>query len=106
LKKDLQEKQIETMKPFSDFSFLRQAFTKAEMWPVPAVKLTALRAAGQLSEDAYQQIKANGAVGSHMENLQRHEGFKGFNQRGVSDIIAAVNPEKQALSSTSDMGAA
>jgi len=106
LKKDLQEKQIDTMKPFSDFPFLRQAFTKAEMWTVPAARLDALRSAGRLSEDAYQQIKVNGAVGSHMENLQRHEGFKGFNQRGVSEIIAAVNPEKQALSHKSDAGAA
>jgi hypothetical protein len=41
-----------------------------------------------------------------MENLQRHEGFKGFNQRGVSEIISAVNPEKQALSQPSEKGAA
>jgi len=106
LKKDLQEKQIETMPPFSDFFFLRQAFTKAEMWPVADTRLNALREAGRLSEEAYQQIKAKGAVGSHLENLQRHEGFKGFNQRGVSDIISAVNPEKLALSRLSERGAA
>ena len=28
-----------------------------------------------------------GAVGSHLENLERHDGYKGFNQHGVSDII-------------------
>jgi hypothetical protein len=106
LKKDLQEDHIETMPPFSDFPYLRQAFTKAEMWSVPEPRLKALRASGKLSEEAYQQIKTNGAVGSHLENLQRHEGFKGFNQRGVSEIIAAVNPEKQALSKLSDRGAA
>jgi hypothetical protein len=106
LRKDLKDRQIDTMNPFSDFSFLRQAFTKAEMWPVAEDRLNALRRTGRLSEEAYQQIRANGAVGSHMENLQRREGFKGFNQRGVSDIIAAVNPESQALHNSSARGAA
>ncbi len=106
LKKDLQERQVDIMPPFSDFPFLRQAFTKAEMWLVPEARLLALRDAGKLSEEAYEQIKAKGAVGSHMENLQRHEGFKGFNQKGVSAIIAAVHPETQALSHPSEAGSA
>ncbi len=106
LKKDLEVRQIEIMKPFSDFSFLRQAFTKAEMWPVPEARLSELRDKGALSPEAYEQIKAKGAVGSHMENLQRREGFKGFNQRGVSEIIAAVNPEMLALGKRPDHGAA
>jgi hypothetical protein len=105
LKKDLGNHQVETMPPFSDFSFLRQAFTKAEMWPVPEARLSMLRDKGALSPEAYEQIKAKGAVGSHLENLQRHEGFKGFNQRGVSDIISAVNPEKLALGKQLDRGA-
>lgn len=106
LKSDLQERHIDTMPPFSDFSFLRQAFTKAEMWSVPEERLRELRNKGAISEEACQQIKIKGAVGSHMENLQRHEGFKGFNQRGVSEIIAAVNPEMLALGKQPDKGAA
>ncbi len=106
LKRDLEEKQIHTMPPFSDFSFLRQAFTQAEMWKVPEARLNALRHAGQLSDEACRRIQTQGAVGSHMENLQRHEGFKGFNQRGVSEIISAVNPETLALRQPSDTGGA
>jgi hypothetical protein len=106
LKRDLQEKNVETMPPFSDFSFLRQAFTKAEMWRVSEPRLSHLLGAGKISGEAYAQIKEKGAVGSHMENLQRREGFKGFNQKGVSEIIAAVNPEKQAVSGHSGLGAA
>jgi hypothetical protein len=98
LRSDLAKDKIETMPPFSDFSFLRQAFTRAELWHVSEPRLLKLRQSGALSDEAFARIKAQGAVGSHLENLQRREGFKGFNQRGVSDIIAAVNPEKQALS--------
>lgn len=97
LRRDLGDRKIESMPPFSDFPFLRQAFTKAEMWKVPDDRLAALRDAGKISPEAYERIRLNGAVGSHLENLQRKEGFKGFNQRGVSDIIRAVNPEAQAL---------
>ncbi len=98
LKEDLKTRQIETMPPFSDFPFLRQAFTKAEMWAVDSNRLEALRMSRKISDDAYRQMKANGAVGSHLENLQRRDGFKGFNQKGVSEIIKAVHPERQALS--------
>ena len=35
-------------------------------------------------------------IGSHLENLQRKGGFKGFNQHAVSIIIAETDPRKQA----------
>lgn len=106
LREDLRDRAIETMPPFSDFPFLRQAFTKAEMWAVPQVRLNALRDSGKLSDEAYHQIKVKGAVGSHMENLERRDGFKGFNQKGVSRIITAVNPETLALERSKEIGAA
>jgi hypothetical protein len=33
-----------------------------------------------------------GAIGSHLENIQRGEGFKGFNQQTISDIILRTDP--------------
>jgi hypothetical protein len=35
-----------------------------------------------------------GAIGSHLENLERKGGFKGFNQKSVS-VIEATDPQKQ-----------
>jgi hypothetical protein len=46
------------------------------------------------------QFVKDGAIGSHLENLQRHGGFKGFNQKAVSAIIAATDPRKQGLHQT------
>jgi hypothetical protein len=88
---------VNFMKPFSDFPHLRQAFSEGEIWKVASDRLEPLRIKGQISQEAYDRIKQNGAVGSHLENLQRRDGFKGFNQRGVSHIIREVNPERQAL---------
>jgi hypothetical protein len=86
---------IKVMKPFTDFPYLRQAFTEGERWPVAEDRLAAVLAAGQLSPEQAEQIRRDGAIGSHLENLERNEGFKGFNQKGVSEIIAKTDPRKQ-----------
>ena len=44
--------------------------------------------------DRFEQFSRDGALGSHLENLQRHGGFKGFNQKSVSAVISATDPRK------------
>ena len=84
---------IETMKPFSDFPFLRQAFTAGERWPVvEAPRRSAARARAGSTTSSTPGSSREGAIGSHLENLQRREGYKGFNQQAVSAIIAATDP--------------
>ena len=84
------------MAPFSDFPFLKQAFTEGESWPVAESRLRHARDAGWIDEASANRFRTAGAVGSHLENLQRREGFKGFNQKSVSGIIRDVHPERQA----------
>ncbi len=85
---------VGTMKPFSDFEFLRQAFTEGERWSVRPVRVERLRAAGLITDGQAAGFLHDGAIGSHLENLQRKGGFKGFNQKSVSAIIAATDPRK------------
>lgn len=85
---------ILTMKPFSDFSFLRQAFTQGERWPVQRHRADRLKESGWIDDEQYSRFLSEGAIGSHLENLQRREGFKGFNQRAVSAIIAETDPRR------------
>ncbi|MDR4508020.1 MAG: hypothetical protein MRJ65_07245 [Candidatus Brocadiaceae bacterium] len=92
LRRDLQALNITTMQPFSYFDFLKQAFTKGEMWKVETKKLDSLTENGLISTEQCAQFERDGAVGSHLENLQRTQGFKGFNQRSVSVIIKATDP--------------
>jgi hypothetical protein len=89
---DLAEWGIKMMHPFSDFSYLRQAFTQGERWPVAPDRLERLVATGQIDAAQREQFAAAGAIGSHLENIQRGEGFKGFNQQTVSDIIRRTDP--------------
>jgi hypothetical protein len=83
---------IQMMRPFSDFSYLRQAFTQGERWPVAPDRLERLAAAAQIDAAQRAQFAKGGAIGSHLENIQRGEGFKGFNQQTVSDIIRRTDP--------------
>jgi hypothetical protein len=83
---------IQMMRPFSDFPYLRQAFTQGERWEVDPDRLERLVAAGQIDDAQRAQFAEKGAVGSHLENIQRGEGFKGFNQQAVSDIIRRTDP--------------
>ncbi|MDB5323089.1 MAG: hypothetical protein JWN40_4720 [Phycisphaerales bacterium] len=85
---------IKVMKPFTDYPYLRQAFTEGERWPVKEERLTPLVQNGQITPEQAQKFREQGAIGSHLENLERNEGFKGFNQKGVSEIIAKTDPRK------------
>lgn len=92
LREQLAAEGVGTMKPFSDFPFLKQAFTEGERWPVRRERAERLRCAGLIDEGHFNQFVNDGAIGSHLENLQRQGGFKGFNQKAVSLIIQATDP--------------
>jgi hypothetical protein len=92
LRDQLAQQGVNTMKPFSDFEFLRQAFTEGERWRVRPERVARLREQGLITPAQAEAFSKDGAIGSHLENLQRKGGFKGFNQKSVSVIIAATDP--------------
>ena len=47
---------------------------------------------GWIDEPQHAKFLAEGSIGSHLENLQRRDGYKGFNQQSVSAILAATDP--------------
>jgi hypothetical protein len=94
LKEQLATEGIPTMKPFSDFEFLKQAFTEGERWRVDPARVQALLEQGLITKAQADGFLKDGAIGSHLENLERKGGFKGFNQKAVSVIIAATDPRK------------
>ena len=94
LRDQLAQQGVNTMKPFSDFEFLRQAFTEGERWSVRPARVRALLEHGLITPAQADGFLRDGAIGSHLENLQRKGGFKGFNQKSVSVIIAATDPRK------------
>ena len=93
-REQLESDGIGNMKPFTDFQHLKQSFTEPEMWPVNDARLKAAVGVGALTEKQAEEIRGRGAIGSHLEVLERNDGFKGFNQTGISDIISKTDPRK------------
>lgn len=94
---DLAHVGVKMMSPFSNFDYLKQAFTSAEIWPVEAKQIDQILKAGKITPAQADKFKSEGSVGSHLENLQRREGYKGFNQKNVSFIIEATDPRKASV---------
>lgn len=105
LTEQLESANIRTMHPFTTFPHLRQAFTEGEPWEVSEDRVDALLEKGYISHDQAETFMRDGAIGSHLENLERNDGFKGFNQQGVSDIIARTDPRKQRVAKQHGVGA-
>ncbi len=78
---------IGVMPPFTDLPMLKQAFTQAEVWPVKPERAAALADRGLITPEHRDRFIESGAPGSHLEILQRWEGFKGFNKTGIDAII-------------------
>lgn len=87
---------VETLAPFTDFAFLRQAFTRGEAWKVDPRRIERLRTTGFITAEQAERFRSEGAIGSHLEILERNDGYKGFNQTGVSEIILRTDPRRMA----------
>lgn len=85
---------IESMAPFTDFTYLRQAFTKGEVFPVSPQRIERLLNSGRITLEQAERFRKDGAIGSHLEILERNDGYKGFNQTGISEIITRTDPRK------------
>lgn len=95
LTEDLSARGVKMMSPFSSFTYLKQAFTVGENWPVDPLRVKELIQQGKITSEQGERFLSHGAIGSHLENLQRREGFKGFNQKNVSVIIKKTDPRLQ-----------
>ena len=94
LQQDLQASGIDMMSPFSDLPYLKQAFTHGEIWKVAEARVRNLLTKKLITNEEADRFLKQGALGSHLENLQRHDGFKGFNQKNVNVIIKKTDPRE------------
>lgn len=91
---DLAQYGVKYMPPFSNFPYLKQAFSVAEKWQVDPKRVDELIKRKSITKEQGDQFLSQGAVGSHLENIQRREGYKGFNRKNVSAIIRETDPRK------------
>jgi len=82
------------MQPFSSFPYLKQAFTQGEPWKVERPRLEKLVAENVIPPEAAAEFAGKGAIGSHFEIIERNDGYRGFSQKEVSDIIRKTDPRR------------
>jgi len=87
---------IEMMVPFSDFPFLYQELTVGERASVPAERVRAAVARGDIGACDAAAIAADGAVLTHLENIERNLGYKGFNKPGIDGVLRLLDPRADA----------
>ena len=59
---------------------------------VDGTRIERLVARKLITAEQAERFRREGAVGSHLEVLQRDDGYKGFNQTGISEIIRRTDP--------------
>ncbi len=91
----LPSQDVGVMSPFSSFPFLKQAFTEGHIWNLDRGRLDTLLEDGSIDREQYSLFSSQGAIGGHVEIIERNYGFKGFNQDSVSAIIKATDPRTQ-----------
>lgn len=91
---DLARSGVGYMAPFSNFPYLKQAFSVAERWEVDPARVEKLIKAKSITNEQGERFLDQGAVGSHLENIERREGYKGFNRKNVSAIIRQTDPRR------------
>ena len=91
-RRQLEEFGVKSMKPFTDFPFLRQCFTEGESWKVRPDRIAGAEREGWITREQAARFAAEGAVGSHLEILERNDGYRGFNQTGINEIIRKTDP--------------
>jgi len=82
------------MDPFSSFPHLKQCFTKGVNWKIDPKRGRSLLDGNRITQEQFSIFTTSGARGSHLELIERNQGFKGFNQSAVSDIIRRTDPRR------------
>jgi len=87
---------VQSMQPFSSFHYLKQSFTRGEMWKVDRVRLDRLVEQKVITRGAATEFAGKGVIGSHLEIIERNDGYKGFSQKEVSGIIKQTDPRRRS----------
>jgi hypothetical protein len=58
---------------------------------------------GHVSAEEAEQLRMNGSIVTHLENIERNDGYKGFNREGIDSVLRKLDPRAysaQAIAQT------
>jgi hypothetical protein len=80
------------MRPFSDLAYLYQELTSGDWGAVDPVRTDAMEQGGHISAGEADEIRSRGAIVTHYENIERNDGYKGFNRLGIDSVLRKLDP--------------
>lgn len=96
LRAQLEEVGLRMMAPFSNMPHLYQELTEGDWAAVDPARVDALVAGGHMSEEEGEKVRLNGAIAAHLENIERNDGYKGFNKPGIDGVLRKLDPRAYA----------
>ncbi|MEE4155269.1 MAG: hypothetical protein V2I27_14015 [Erythrobacter sp.] len=94
MRNQMAELGIKMMPPFSDMPHLYQELTHGDWAAVDPAKVDQLEDGGHLPPDEAERIRTEGAIVTHLENIERNEGYKGFNKPGIDGVLQKLDPRR------------
>lgn len=92
LRAQLADRGIGMMAPFTDWPHLYQELTLGDWGAVDPARVDRLEAAGHIGADEAEKLRMEGSIYTHFENIERNEGYKGFNRGGIDDVLRKLDP--------------
>ncbi|GAM99028.1 hypothetical protein U91I_02665 [alpha proteobacterium U9-1i] len=96
LRGQLAREGISMMAPFSDTPHLYQELTHGDRSAVDPRRVDLLEARGHISAEEAEDLRLNGAIITHLENIERNQGYKGFNREGIDAVLRKLDPRAYA----------
>ncbi|WP_397580222.1 hypothetical protein [Sphingorhabdus sp.] len=99
----LEQQNISMMAPFTDWPHLYQALTEGDWCAVDPARVDRLEAGGHIGSDEAERLRLEGSIVTHLENIERNDGYKGFNREGIDSVLRKLDP-RAYLANASDAG--
>lgn len=92
LRAQLERRGLAMMSPFSDFPHLYQELTLGDRAAVDPERIDRLEREGHIGADEAEALRMDGMILSHLENIERNEGYRGFNKPGIDGVLRKLDP--------------
>jgi len=92
LRAQLATRGLTMMAPFTDWPHLYQELTDGDWAAVDPARVDALQAAGHIGAHEAERLRLDGSIVTHLENIERNDGFKGFNRDGIDSVLRKLDP--------------
>jgi hypothetical protein len=99
----LVQQNISMMAPFTDWPHLYQALTEGDWCAVDPARVDRLEAGGHIGADEAERLRLEGSIVTHLENIERNDGYKGFNREGIDSVLRKLDP-RAYLANANDAG--